>query len=247
MSVSAKLFQVKKFPKSFPIETEPVSVNPNASFVLKTRVEELGQSEYGHFTKLNVIHDLGENFEGIGYSSEHGRIDDLFHIAREKSFPAFVDQNREWLISAFSAKDVFNQAFKRLNQWAHIDDNELFIKPIKLDLVKMKQAYDQEAEGPQIKGGWFSKIKLLNVNVAYIGGSDVATSDDWDRYETNGLISALRLDFPNEDAEQEPWKILLAKDGAIFSYKYLPEGEFLKTVIPIFDYAKLFIEKPELA
>jgi len=245
MAISAKLFMIERYPEEFPVKTEPMVINPASNVLLQTKVEHLGQSEFGGFTKLNITHDLGENFEGIGYSEEHGRIDDLIHIATEKTFPAFVDSEHKWLISAYSAKPIFNAAFKRLIRWASLtadNQNQLRVKPISIDLAKLKQSYEEESEGPQIKGGWFSRIQLLNVNVAYIGGSDVSSTEDWDRYEAHGLISALRLDFPNEDPDLEPNKILLAKDGAIFSYKHFSEHEFLKIIFPIFDFAKQFLD-----
>ncbi|GAB6170528.1 hypothetical protein JCM15765_33240 [Paradesulfitobacterium aromaticivorans] len=243
MPISAKLFHIERYPVNLPIETMPTTANSQTNITLRTKVELLGHSEYGTLTKLQITHDLGHDFEGVGYSKEQGRIDDLIHIASENAFPAFVDDGRQWLISAYSSKQVFNAAFKRLRAWMPIDANEsqLRAKPVGIDLLRMKDSYDQQAEGPQIKGGWFSRIQLLNVDVAYIGGSDVATSEDWDRYETNGLISAMRVDYPNDDPDQEPFRLLLTKDGSVFSYKVFPEGEFLKLILPIFDFAKQFI------
>lgn len=221
----------------------PVTSNAQTDIPLRTKVELLGQSEYGDLAKLQITHDSGRDFEGIGYSEERGRIDDLIHIASENLFPAFIDNERQWLISAYSSKQVFNSAFKRLRAWMPTDANEsqLRARPVGIDLLRMKATYDQQAEGPQIKGGWFSRIQLLNVNVAYIGGSDVSTSEDWDRYETNGLISAMRVDYPNDDPDLEPFRLLLTKDGTVFSYKMFPEGEFLRLILPIFDFAKQFI------
>ena len=221
----------------------PLTSNTQTDIELRTKVELLGQSEYGDLTKLQITHDVGRDFEGVGYSEVHGRIDDLIHIASVNLFPAFVYEERQWLISAYSSKQVFNAAFKRLRAWAPIDANEsqLRAKPVGIDLLRMKAAYDLQAEGPQIKGGWFSRIQLLNVDVAYIGGTEVATSEDWDRYETNGLISAMRVDYPNDDPELEPSRLLLTKDGSVFSYKTLPEGEFLRLILPIFDFARQFV------
>lgn len=243
MPISAKLFRIERYPTNLPIETIPVTFNTQTDITLRTKVELLGQSEYGDLTKLQITHDTGREFAGIGYSEEQGRIDDLIHIANENLFPAFVDDERQWLISAYSSKQVFNAAFKRLRAWMPTDanDSQLRAKPVGIDLLRMKASYDVQAEGPQIKGGWFSRIQLLNVDVAYIGGIDVSTSEDWGRYETNGLISAMRVDYPNDDPDLEPSRLLLTKDGSVFSYKTLPEGEFLRLILPIFDFAKQFI------
>lgn len=242
MPISAKLFRIERYPTTLPIETLPTIANTQTDITLKTKVELLGQSEYGNLVKLQVSHDQGHSFEGVGYSQEHGRIDDIIHIANENIFPAFVDSDHQWLISAYSSKPVFNAAFKRLRAWRPVgDESILMAKPVEIDLLQMKAAYDQQAEGPQIKGGWFSRIQLLNVDVAYLGGTDVATSEDWDRYEANGLISAMRVDYPNDDPDLEPFRLLLTKDGSIFSYKIFLEGEFLRLILPIFDFAKQFV------
>ncbi len=240
MPISAKLFKIEEYPNEFPIETAP-AYGQVSDISLRTKVELLGLSEFGGLAKLNIIHDQGENYEGVGYSSSQGRIDDLIFVADEKTFPAFVDSQRQWLIAAYSSKKVFNSAFSRLWKWVNTNQQSLKVNHKSVDLARLKNFFDEGDESPQIKGGWFNRLNLLNVNVAYIGGDDVSESEEWDRYETNGQISALRLDLPNNNSDEEPIRIMLTKDATLFSYKHFTENEFLRICIPIFEVVKEFI------
>jgi hypothetical protein len=248
LPVSAKLFKITKFPEEFPIKTQPTATGLNDNFQLETKVERIGKGEYKekNLTKLMVTHDKGTKFEGIGYSEESGRIGDIISLAEEKEFPAFVFPENDYLFSAFSSKEVFNQAFKRLSNYYDTFEVEgkkrLITQKVKINLHKVKTSYTDEDTSPAIMGGWFRDLKITNVDVAYLGGGGVEGSDDWTKYETSGKISALRLDFPNPNLDEEPFRLLLTSDGSIFSYKSFREHDFLKIVVPIFEYITQFIE-----
>lgn len=247
MPVSAKLFKINRYPSEFPIETVPTNTGLGDDFQLRTKMELLGKGEYTEkdLTKLNIIHDKGTEFEGIGYSKEDGRITDLISIAEEKQFPAFVLPEKDYLITAFSAKVMFNQAIRRLSQYYDTFDTEgkkrLDAKPVKVDLQKVKESFSENGDAPKIRGGWFKDLKITNVDVAYIGGGEVDDSDEWFKYETSGKISALRLDYPNPDPDEEPFRLLITSDGAIFSYKNFAENQFLKIIVPIYEYLKQYV------
>jgi len=240
MPISAKLYKIEGYPNVLPIETSP-EYGQFSDISLRTKVELLGLSEFGGLTKLNITHDQGEKYEGVGYSDSRGRIDDLVFVADEKIFPVFVDTGHQWLFAAYSSKKIFSAAFSRLWKWIHTEQQSLRVKPQTVDLASLKNSFEEGANNPQIKGGWFNRLNLLNVNVAYIGGNDVSDSEEWDRYETNGQISALRLDLPNNNPDEEPIRIMLTRDASLFSYKHFTENEFLRICIPIFDVVKEFI------
>jgi hypothetical protein len=247
MPVSTKIFEIETFPEEFPIETTPVIADGVTEFELRTSVRHLGVGEYAHkdLIKLLINHDRGKKFEGVGYSEENGRIEDLISIAEEKEFPAFVFPEKNYLISAFSAKEIYNQAFRRLRQYYNaLQDNNkvLKAKPVKIDLQKLKESYDTSGTGPSIRGGWFKNLRITNVDVAYIGGGGVDGSDEWFKYENSGTISALRLDFPQADPEEEPHRFMLTNDGSIYCYKTLSENELLNTLVPIYEYIIQFKE-----
>lgn len=248
MPVSAKLFKVKLYPKEFPVNTVPTATRFGDNFELMTKVDHLGKGEYKEkdLEKLMIIHDKGSKFEGIGYSKENGRIEDILSIAEEKEFPAFVFPEKDYLFAAYSSKDVFNQAFKRLSQhnntFEEAEGKKLDAQKIIIDLTKLKESYADEDFSPSVMGGWFRDLKITNVDVAYLGGGGVVESDDWFKYESSGEISALRLDFPNPDIDEEPFRLLLTRDGSLFSFKNFSENEFLKIVVPIFEYIKKFVK-----
>lgn len=248
MPISAKLFKIEVYPTMFPVTIDPLNMGIGDDFRLRTKVEMLGMGEYSEksLEKLKVTHDVGRKFEGVAYSSEHGRLEDLVSIAEEKEFPVFVFPEKDYLFSAFSSKEMFNSAFKRLRQYTGLlektEGKYLSVSPIKLDLQKIKDSYTRDAMGPKVMGGWFRELNITNVDVAYIGGGGVDDSDDWFRYETSGKISALRLDFPGENPEEEPLRLLITSDASIISYKHLPENYLLKLFVPIIEFIKLSIE-----
>jgi hypothetical protein len=248
LSVSTKIFEISKYPIEFPIQTEPVIVEGAAHFELRTKADSIGFGEYqqAQLEKLMINHDKGKKFEGVGYSEENGRIDDITSLAEDKEFPAFVFPNKDYIIAAYTSKEVYNGAFKRLRSYASVDkekeNDKLYASPVKLNLQKLKESYDATGTGPETRGGWFKKLKINNVDVAYIGGGGVDDSDEWFKYETSGTISALRLDFPNVDLEEEPYRFMITSDGSIFCYKTLTENEMLKILYPIYCYIIAFKE-----
>lgn len=249
MPVSAKLFKLEKFPSKWPIETTPASGAGMGDLKLLTKVEALGRGEYKekNLEKVMITHDKAERFSGVGYSETFGRIEDLIGIANESEFPAFIMPEKDYLFAAYSSKEMFNQAFRRLNQHTNIydadaKDKELRAKPVKIDLQKVKDSFTKGTDSPKIQGGWFKNLQITNVDVAYIGGGNVDDSDEWTKYETSGKISALRLDYPNADIEGEPLRILLTSDGTVFNYKNFSEKDLLALVVPIFEYVIEFIE-----
>lgn len=248
MPVSTKIFQVSNYPTSFPVETIP-SVDPGATqFELVTRILHLGLGEYTkeEIPKIMINHDRGKKFKGVGYSEENGRITDLISVAEDKEFPGFFIKDKEYVFVAYSTKDVYNHAFKRLAGYTGTEDKArgayLEAKPLKLDLEKLKESFENDSDAPTIRGGWFKNLNLTSVEVAYIGGGGVVESDEWFKYQTSGTISALRLDFPGLDVEDEPLRFMITNDAAIHSYKSLPENELLEILIPIYEYMIRFTE-----
>ena len=240
MPISAKLYSISQFPAALPVNTVPVDI-PGAAVQMRTKLDELGTSEYGNLRKLQFTHDLGSRYEGIGYSETQGRIDDLIFIADERVFPLFIYPEQDWLFCAYSRKATFDSAIRRIASYAPPGQSTLVANRLRLDLTAIKAALEAVADGSRIRGGWFNHLQLLNVEVAYLGGDEVCDSDDWSRYEANGDISALKIDIPHFDEEESPIRIMLTKDATIVCFRALTEYAFLNICIPVFNLAKQYI------
>lgn len=248
MPVSTKIFKVNRYPDVFPVQTIPTVEVGATQFELITKVSYLGIGEYREkdIPKVMINHDRGKKFSGVGYSEENGRITDLISVAEDKEFPGFFIDNNQYVFTANSTKNVYNHAFKRLIGYTGSEEKEqgryLEAKPLKLDLQKMKESFENDNDAPTIRGGWFKDLNLTSVEVAYIGGGGVEESDEWFKYQTSGTISALRLDFPGKDIDDEPYRFMITSDAAIHSYKALPENELLTILVPIYEYIIQFTE-----
>jgi len=239
--ISIKMYRIKQYPARFPVRSQ--QTNPGftrATFI--TTVEELGKSEYKEMDliKLQVSHQIGEKFEGKGFL-EDGSEYDLVAVSTTHMFPCFV-QGKEYLYCTGTSRAVSEQAISRLRRYPE-HDNQLIAEHVKLNLIGYKEFLEKNGDAA-IKGGWFRGMKIANVEVAYLGGGSVTESSDWERYETSGgTISALRLDIPTLDPDDEKIKVLLTKDGNCVIYRNYGELDLLKTAIPIFEGAKEFLEK----
>lgn len=239
MPVSIKMYKIKKYPERFPVAS--VQVSPGfTSATFHTKVEELGKSEYTEIdlTKLLIEHHVGEKFEGIGYL-EDGSQYDIIAVSTVEKFPCFVE-GKEFLYTSGTKREISEQAIARLRKYPDLT-NQLLAEPVKINLVDMKEIL-QKGEAA-IKGGWFRGMQIENVEVAYLGGGSVTESSDWERYETSGgTISALRIDVPTLDVEEEMIKLLLTKDGNCVIYRNFGEQKILKIAMPLFQLAKKFLE-----
>lgn len=241
MPISVKMYGISQYPASFPVSSAEVSPGyANVNF--KTLIEHLGKSEYTEIEldKYLVSHETGEKFEGHGWL-EDGSSYDLIAVSSKEKFPCFIE-SQEYLYTSYTQRAISEQAISRMKKFPK-PDNKLIANPVKINLISLKE-YLQDNEAGDIKGGWFRGMKVANVEVAYLGGGSVTESEDWEKYEASGgSISALRIDIPTADVEEETIKLLLTKDGNCVVYKKFGELELFRIVIPLFRIAKQFIEK----
>ncbi|WP_156040239.1 hypothetical protein [Alicyclobacillus macrosporangiidus] len=241
MPASIKMYKIVEFPNQLPVESAQVSPGiGNVTFI--TRVTSLGRSEYPdkNLEKWQIRHDIGEEFRGKGYI-EDGSQYDIVAVSTSEIFPCFVEE-REFLYTSGTKRTVSEQALRRLRRYPN-SDNKLIAQPVRIDLIGLKDRIKNN-EDAIIRGGWFRGMQIENVEVAYLGGGSVVESDDWDRYENSGgTISALRLDFPTIDVEEESIKILITRDGNCVVYRSnITELHLLQITMPLFDLARGFLE-----
>jgi len=233
------MYKILELPKELPVESAQTSPGyGGVSFV--TKVTQLGQSEYPDksLDKWQIMHEIGEEFLGKGYI-EDGSQYDIVAVSTSERFPCFVE-DQKFLYTFGTKRVVSEQALRRLRKFPN-GDNKLIAEPVQINLVGLKAKLMNE--DAIIRGGWFRRMQIANVEVAYLGGTSVVESDDWDRYESSGgTISALRLDIPTIDVERESIKILFTSDGNCVVYRsQITEFELLRHTMPLFDLAKEFL------
>jgi hypothetical protein len=239
---SIKMYQINRYPDSFPISSaEVTSGEGNTTFVTKASL--LGKSEYTEvdLDKVQIKHELGDKFSGKGIL-EDGSVYDIVAVSTEEKFPCFV-KDKEFVYTSGTKRVISEQALKRLRTHPNINPEERFdARPVKIDLVGFKEHLQSSQEGA-IKGGWFRGMLIENVEVAYLGGGSVTESEDWEKYETSGgSISALRIDIPGLTEDSEAIKTLITKDGNLVIYRHFDEYEMLSIAIPIFEAVEQFIQ-----
>ncbi|MDM5429079.1 hypothetical protein [Bacillus mycoides] len=241
MAQSIKMYKIETYPTEFPLQSEDVTNRGIERVNFKTTVKLLGDSEYERTSlkKLQIIHEIGSVFTGQGIL-EDGSIHNIIATSNTEVFPAFV-KDETYLYTSGTKREVSVQAIKRLRQFKR-PDNFFVAQNVKINLTDFKAHLEESNEGA-IKGGWFRGMQVKNVEVAYLGGGAVTASDDWERYETSGgTISAMRIDLPLGDIEDEPTKVLLTHDGNCVVYKNVGEHDLLSIAVPLFEAAEQFIE-----
>ncbi len=104
-----------------------------------------------------------------------------------------------------------------------------------IDLHKLR-------EKMRIRGGWFKDLDIPDVAVAAIFGANVEDSDDWDRYENAGTISALIVEYPHLGGVVS---VNISRHGTITIYGKRPERDALALLHEINSRIKPFTTPPE--
>lgn len=239
------MHKLENFPLNFPVETTPFNTARGDRNSYTTEIHHLGISEYREeeILKYQVIHHLGENFEGTGYS-EDGTTFDLVAISTVQTFNMYKT-NDDHLLFSGSKKAILEHGIRRLVDGTYTyEDNMFRSQELTINLRQLKEEMEAGALA-QIKGGWWRNLMIADVEVAYLGGGTVTQSQNWNAYEeSEGIISALRLDLPNPlENEDEILKVLLTKNANLVIYKKVEsEKDLLDIAVPLFNLAKNHLE-----
>ncbi|MDC3415102.1 hypothetical protein NC797_15050 [Aquibacillus sp. 3ASR75-11] len=233
------------FPQEFPVRTNTTGT-AETRLMFTSEIRELGLSEYTEETinKYQVLHPIGNSFEGKGII-EDGSEHELIAVSREESFNIFKTQD-DFLLFTDAKKAIIEHGIKRLTDgtYNHGEGNIFKTEKLTINLSSLKEEIQDGALG-RIRGGWWRGLQIADVEVAYLGGGTVTESYYWNTYEeSEGIISALRLDIPNlMDDENEVLKVLLTKEGNLVVYKDIPtERHLLEVATTIFNLAKNHLE-----
>lgn len=181
-----------------------------------TIVEPVPEWSHPEFRKFEVIHESRLFFEGRVKS------DPIDSVVRKYRFFVYLDAEGK---TAFvqATKKLWHEAFRRIEKDQHAT---LRWEEREIDLIDLGAKL-----APRIGGGWFGDMKIAKVETAGIFGPNVATSDEWERYEQTGRLSAIIIDFTFGDND---YKLMLCQDSTIVIYRELAEIEnlaFVKTIL----------------
>ncbi|KKB72473.1 hypothetical protein [Bacillus sp. TH008] len=228
------------FPEQLPMSTNEFNTGTESQS-FKTELKPLGITEYAEeeLKKFQVIHPIGDSFSGKGYL-EDGTSYDIIAISTEESFNLAKSKD-DFLYFWGSKKAIIEHGIKRLiDGTVGRGSNQYNSVPINVNLRELKEEIEDGALA-QIKGGWWRDLKIADVEVAYLGGGTVTASKNWSSYEeSEGIISALRLDVPNPiEAQNDILSVLLTKEGNLVVYRKIEtEKQLFDIAMPLFKLAK---------
>jgi len=211
-AVGYKCFQVDCFPEisvEEPLQTATQLALPDwGDDTLHSVVRFLGPSEHPDFEKFHVEH---ETLRALQVRFQNTRRDQVIAIIHFNMFrPA--SGGEFWL----GTKRPY-----ALELLANIEHTEPSIKVRErsVDLAALRQSVTD------VTGGWFKDLLIQGVRAAGIFGPGVGESDEWEKYEQAGELSAVTLDFTYRGEHQSA---TVTTDGGIVVYANFTEEERLE-------------------
>lgn len=217
-------FEVENFPEhevGYKLQTitQQALGLPGDDDTIHTEIEYLGNSENPNFLKLHVKHEKIRKIKA--------RFENVYrdHVIEVVEFNLFKSRQGRSMLASIGASDSHSM-FKRLTAKL-LPDFEWYerivnLRDVKADLFK------------NIRGGWFRELRIANTRSAGIFGPTVAEGEDWNRYETNGNMSALLVEIAVGEGE-EGESVMVTQQGTVVLYTPYSENDALALVGEIDD------------
>ena len=184
-------------------------------------IEFLGRSEHSDFLKYRVIHETMRREKARFGNNIRNNFIGIYE------FNLFIPNNYSYLYADTNTRNC-DELAKRIKECFL----EFEFKSREVDLLKIKSAlYDN------IRGGWFKNLEIADVSAAGIFGANVGDSEDWTRYENNGQISALTVEFKSSNMMHS---IQITRTGTIILYGRYSESYSIRLVEEVNDYVGKF-------
>lgn len=227
------IIKINKFPNEIPEEGLKTSrqiplPGMNGDETAHTTFKKLGISENEAFEKYKIEHEDVESVEGRLWGkklSSYIRIYTIFaHYKRDEN-----------ILIVSGKKKIWWRAYERL----HTTYSDLFEaeKP-EIDLSILRKALESK-----VIGGYFNELEIANVRAASIFGSNVEESEEWERYEGAGELSALLISVNYKGL---PRSIMLTRERVVVLYSLpneLDDLEFLLMIDKMITKAAALVEK----
>jgi hypothetical protein len=182
---------------------------------ISTVVEPAGSWNHHYFRKFEVKHEARLHFEGRYHN------DPIDSVIRVHRFNVYLDAEGRTAYS-WASKKLWHDAFRRMARDQH---SALAWEAEEVDLTRLRAALE-----PRVGGGWFGRLAIARVQTAGIFGPDVASSDEWERYEQLGTLQALSLQLSFED---DDYTLMLVQDGTTVLYTDLGEMKNLAFLLEL--------------
>lgn len=204
MAVVITLNQIKNFPTQFDrtIVAKDISSIDGESIEAETKIYQT-DSDIDGFRKYKMIHEQKYKIEGKMWGREFSA------IMRKHNINVYCKDGLNYAITVGNMRGTSSTiAFRRLHSRTVIK----CCSP-QIDLIKTIDKILHDSTGVRVNMGWFTNLKLPNLNNVLLQGDEVNDGPDWERYKTSKGSQLANVELIVEDKDLGQVIISLSKRG----------------------------------
>jgi hypothetical protein len=194
---------------------------PNGDDQAHSNIKFVGQSDYGEYLKFFVRHEIVEQRK-VRFAQE-----DRNQVIFIEEFHLYIPPNLTYLFAETPSRSA-RELLKRIKTSHPEFDYTLR----EVNLLELRQKLHAH-----VRGGWFKELEIADVSTAAIFGANVGDSEEWQKYEDAGALSALVLEFKHRGASHS---VNISSNGAITLYSNYSEKDAIELVEMINDLVMKF-------
>jgi hypothetical protein len=218
MPISFQYYPIENFPvenslrKEYKTSMQMLLPDENIAEEAQSTIKYVGIAPYLNYNKYWVRHEtMRETWVRIDH-------EDRKKVIFVEQFDIFIPPNCTYALVKTKLK-IANELLQRISH----KNPSFSYKLRQIDLGALKEYLH-----PQVRGGWFKELYgLEEVQTAAIFGTNVSESDEWDKYETNGTLASLVIEFRHMN---EMHSVNISASGAITLYSNYDEPYALELV-----------------
>lgn len=184
---------------------------PNGDDEAHSRIRFVGQSDYEEYLKYFVRHEIVEQRK-VRFAQE-----DRNQVIFVEEFHLYLPPNFTYLLADTSLRSS-RELLKRIRSSA--PEFNYTVRDVNLFDLRQKLHAN-------VRGGWFKELEIVDVSTAAIFGSNVGESEEWQRYEGAGTLSALVLEFKHRGIAHS---VNISAHGSITLYSNYSEKDAIELV-----------------
>jgi len=196
---------------------------------VRSELKFLGESVHPDFYKFHVEHETVRPYR-VRFNNQRRN-----NVILVEDFDLYVPKNFSYLWADTNTRNC-TELLNRIKATELDRNGDFSFIEHEIDLVKLEK-YIQ----PNITGGHFNKLNIVDVQAASIFGPGVGNSEDWKRYEDNGEISAIVFQLPFFGSLQ---RVMVTRNGGVVTYGALLEQDFLQLIEQVNDMVMKFVITP---
>lgn len=176
-----------------------------------SEIRFVGESDHPEFWKYFVRHETVENRK-VRFEQK-----DRNQVIFVEEFHLYIPPNFSYLYVDATGKSA-RELLKRIQ----IASPGFTYTLREINLFELRQKLHAN-----VRGGWFKELDIVDVSTAAIFGANVGESDEWQRYEGAGKLSALVLEFKHQGVHHS---VNVSLNGSITLYANYSERDSLDLV-----------------